>query len=97
MQGEKTTKSAPENKIHGQRCAWPKRQRSPRTKRPWLTAKSLSTSNTSFRIPEDAPLFWTDGYKERLYLDDQGSPMAYDRTVLWIGGKEVATRGYKGE
>jgi hypothetical protein len=40
-------------------------------------------------------LFWTDGYKERLYLDDQGSPMAYDRMVLGIGGKEVATRGYK--
>ena len=47
-----------------------------------------------FESADDARWFWLEGYKERLYLDDRGAQMPYDRMTLWIGGEEVATRGY---
>jgi hypothetical protein len=50
-----------------------------------------------FESADDARWFWDEGYKERLYLDDQGTPMSYDRMTLWIDGRKVDSRGYDGE
>jgi hypothetical protein len=60
----------------------------------FLAHKLLVDEQYFFEDPEDARWFWTDSYKQRLYLDDRGAPMPYDRMALWIGGEEVATRGY---
>jgi hypothetical protein len=48
-----------------------------------------------FEDADDARWFWLEGYKGSLILDDDGkTPMSYDRMALWIGGEEVASRGY---
>lgn len=60
----------------------------------FLAHQHLVDEQYFFEDPEDARWFWTDGYKQRLYLDDRGAQMPYDRIALWIGGEEVATRGY---
>jgi hypothetical protein len=47
-----------------------------------------------FESAVDARWFWNKGYEERLYADDEGASMSYDRMALWIDGKEVDSRGY---
>jgi hypothetical protein len=47
-----------------------------------------------FESADDARWFWNMGYEERLYVDDEGASMSYDRMALWIDGKEVDSRGY---
>jgi len=48
-----------------------------------------------FEGADDARWFWVKGYKGCLVLSDDGkTPMSYDRMALWIGGEEVASRGY---
>ena len=46
-----------------------------------------------FEDPVDAQWFWGDGYKERLFLVDNGrEDFGYDRMFLWLEGKKVASR-----
>ena len=47
-----------------------------------------------FESADDAWWFWNNGYEERLYLDDEGASMSFDRMALWIDGKQVDSRGY---
>lgn len=46
-----------------------------------------------FESADDALWFWSEGYKDRLYVDDEGASMSYDRMALWIDGREVDSRG----
>jgi hypothetical protein len=47
-----------------------------------------------FESADDSRWFWNNGYEERLYLDDEGASMSFDRMALWIDGKQVDSRGY---
>jgi hypothetical protein len=47
-----------------------------------------------FESADDVRWFWNNGYEERLYADDEGASMSFDRMVLWIDSKEVDSRGY---
>lgn len=47
-----------------------------------------------FESADDARWFWNNGYEERLYLNNEGSPMSFDRMTLWIDGNEVDSRSY---
>ena len=60
-----------------------------------LAHQHLIDEQYFFESADDARWFWLEGYKERLYLDDRGAQMPYDRMALWIGGEEVATCGYE--
>ena len=46
-----------------------------------------------FESADDARWFWTEGYKDRLYLDDRGESISFDRMALWIDNAEVDSRG----
>jgi hypothetical protein len=46
-----------------------------------------------FESADDAWWFWNEGYKERLYVDDEGASMSYDRMARWIDGEEIDSRG----
>jgi hypothetical protein len=60
----------------------------------FLAHQHLIDEQYVFESAEDARWFWDEGYKERLYLDAQGTPMPYDRMTLWIDGKEAESRTY---
>ena len=55
---------------------------------------SLVDEQYFFEDAKDARWFWKQGYKTRLFLDNENNPNPYDRMALWIDGLEVATRGY---
>ena len=58
-----------------------------------LAHQQLIDEQYFFEDPKDARWFWTDGYKERLYLDNEGAPMPYDRMALWIGAQRGLDAG----
>jgi len=47
-----------------------------------------------FQCAEDARWFWKKGYEDRLYTDDEGASLSFDRMALWVDGKQVDSRSY---
>src|ERR1700675_125982 len=55
----------------------------------FLAHQHLIDEQYFFEAVDDARWFWDEGYKERLYLDEQGMPMSHDRMALWVDGEDA--------